>query len=334
LNLAGAIRFARGKGTDGAITSDWNLNFNTLQGRSDSGIVLDQINGGVSIVGGFDGRRFYSRGTLDLDSLLYEGFQFTQIQGPLWMNEKVLLFGALAEHPRPGQRPRRLSARFYGGTLVGDGRIDHSDITRYTLSAQMVDAELNSFAVEKIPKGRGLRGKVAGSLQLSGSSRGPHTLKGVGKLSLRDGDLYELPLVLSLLKILSIRQPDSSAFNTCEIEFQLDGTHILFNKFNFLGDAISLLGKGEMDFDRNLRMIFHAILGNDQLQIPLISPLTNTVSKQLMLLYVYGTLDDPKTTREALPAVRRAVQEIQGEPPDDPDFFKQTTDWLQELLPR
>ena len=53
-----------------------------------------------------------------------------------------------------------------------------------------------------------------------------------------------------------------------------------------------------------------------------------------MLLYVYGTLDNPQTTREALPGVRRAVQEIQTEAEKEKNIIGKTNDWLQEWIPK
>jgi hypothetical protein len=184
-----------------------------------------------------------------------------------------------------------------------------------------------------MPGSRNLRGDVTANLQLQGTSRGAHTLNGAGTIRVRDGNFYELPLVLSLLKILSVKLPDSKAFDSCEVDYRIDGTHVLFDQFNFKGDAVSMLGKGEMDFDRNIRMVFHAIIGNDQLKLPIVRPVLGLASQQLLLLYVYGTLDDPKTSREALPGVRRAVQEIQGEPTANPGILRQTTDWLQDIIP-
>ena len=333
-NLSGAIRFARARGTTAPVTADWNIGIDTLQGRIDCGVLLDQINGGLDLVGSFDGQRFYSRGELDIDSLLYQKVQFTQIRGPLWFNDQHVLFGTLAERQTPGKIPRRVTADFYGGQLASDCRIALSDTARFAINSQLSGADLARIATEMVPGGRNLRGDLSGNLQLQGSSRGTHTLQGAGTMQLRDGNVYELPLVLSLLKILSIREPDSNAFDKCDVDFQVEGTHILFNQFNFHGDAISLLGKGEMDFDHNLRLVFHAIIGNDQLQLPIVRPLLGLASQQLLLLYVYGTLDDPKTTREALPGVRRAVEEISQEAEKERTLVGKTTDWLQELIPR
>ena len=230
--------------------------------------------------------------------------------------------------------PRRISADFYGGRLVADCRVALSDTSRFALDAQMSETDLAQFATEMIPGGRNLSGKMTGNLQLAGTSRGTHTLRGKGDIRLREGNVYELPIVLSLLKLLSIREPDSTAFNTCDVDFKIDGDHILFDQFNFHGDAISMLGKGEMDFDKSLRMVFHAVIGNDQLQLPIVRPLLGMASQQLMLLYVYGTLDNPQTTREALPGVRRAVQEMQTEAEKEKNIIGKTNDWIQEWIPK
>ena len=334
MNLNGAVRFTRGDSPNAPVVSDWNVGLETVQGKIDCGIVLDQIHGGISLIGSYNGRQFYTQGELDLDSVLYENFQFTAVRGPLWFNHQHLLFGSYAERKSPGKTPRRISADFYGGRLVADCRVSLSDTSRFLIDAQMSDADLAKFATEMIPGGRNLRGKMAGNLQLAGTSRGSHTLRGKGALRLKEGDVYELPLVLSLLKLLSIREPDSTAFNSCDVDFQIDGEHILFDQFNFHGDAISMLGKGEMDFDKSLRMVFHAVIGNDQLQLPIVRPLLGMASQQLMLLYVYGTLDNPQTTREALPGVRRAVQEIQTEAEKEKNIIGKTNDWLQEWIPK
>ncbi len=334
VNLNGAIRFTRDGHPQAPVTSDWNIGMETVQGKMDCGIVLDQINGGVNLRGSCNGEQFYSQGELDIDSVLYENFQFTRVRGPIWFNHQHLLFGGYAERQQPGKIPRRISADFYGGSLVADCRVTISDTSRFLLDAQMSETDLAQIATEMIPGGRNLSGKMNGNLQLAGTSRGTHTLQGKGGIRLKEGNVYELPLVLSLLKLLSIREPDSTAFNTCDVDFKIDGDHILFDQFNFHGDAISMLGKGEMDFDKSLRMVFHAVIGNDQLQLPIVRPLLGMASQQLMLLYVYGTLDNPQTTREALPGVRRAVQEMQTEAEKEKNIIGKTNDWIQEWIPK
>ena len=73
-----------------------------------------------------------------------------------------------------------------------------------------------------------------------------------GELHVVDANIYELPLLVSMLKVLRNRTPNTTAFNRCDMEFAIQGEHIHFQQLNLLGDAVSLYGKGETNFDRQL----------------------------------------------------------------------------------
>ena len=138
-------------------------------------------------------------------------------------------------------------------------------------------------------------------------------MQGSGHVELRNADIYQLPVMISLLKILSMRVPDTHAFSKSDIDFQLEGGHIYLNRVNFNGDAISLRGKGELGMDKNLQLIFYTVVGRDQWHVPLVSEVLGGASQQLMAIYVEGPCDNPKITKQALPAVNEALQEIQTE---------------------
>ncbi|NIP84869.1 MAG: hypothetical protein GTO03_04660, partial [Planctomycetales bacterium] len=337
VNLSGAMRFSRSGQPQAPLRSSWDLQLNTHQGRIERGIALDQIHGGLRLTGGYDGQRFGSQGWLDVDSLMYKGFQFTNIRGPCWFSDDSMIFGGAAGPARPGQPPQRITARAYDGAVVADCQIALGDTTRFALDAQVVDADLRRFATEALHDPPPLTGKVTANLRLRGSDRGIHTLKGQGNAVVRNGDVNQLPLVLSLLKFLSENPSARNRFDNSDVKFRIDGRHVLLDEVNFYGDAISLRGKGEMDFDRHIRMVFHATVGRDQMKLPVVGPVLGMASKQLMLVYVHGTIDDPQTTREALPGLRRAVQEIEAgltEPPQEKSMLKKTQDWFDAVRPQ
>jgi hypothetical protein len=331
------MRFARGARADAPLRTGWDVQLNTLQGRIDCGIMLDQINGGLRLVGGYDGGLFRSHGWLDVDSLLYKGFQFTKVRGPCWFSDDRMIFGAGVQPQRPGEPPQRITALVYDGALAADCQIALGDTTRFILDAQVVDGDLNRFATEAIYGSTELAGKVTANLRLRGSNRGIHTLQGAGNAVVKNGDVDQLPLVLSLLKFLSENPSERSRFDNSDVKFRIDGSHILLDEINFYGDAISLQGKGEMDLDRHIRMVFHAAVGRDRLKLPVVGPVLGMASKQLMLIYVHGTIDNPQTTREALPGLRRAVQEIEAgliEPPPEKSMLRKTQDWFDAVRPK
>jgi hypothetical protein len=118
-------------------------------------------------------------------------------------------------------------------------------------------------------------------------------------------------VMISLLKILSIRAPDRNAFSTSSMDYRVEGEHIYFDRIDFNGDAISLLGKGEMDFQSNIRMNFHAIVGRGEIDLPLVKEVFRGASQQIMQINVDGTLQNPDTRREAFPVVKQALQQLQ-----------------------
>ena len=338
VNLTGDLTLSQIAGPQSPVKSKWDMRFNTLQGRMESAIVLDQINGGVHLVGSFDGRKSVSRGWIDVDSLVYKDFQVTDVQGPLLLSDDEILMGAFAEPGRPGQSSRRITARLYGGALLADCRVALAEIPYFEVNAQLVDADMQRLTTESLSTDRDLKGRIVADLRLQGNTRGAHTFRGGGTVRVRDGDVGQLPLVLSLFKILTVKPPNSKAFSRSDIKYRIDGNHILFDEINFYGDAISLLGKGEMDLDKNIRMIFHPIMGNGQQNIPLVRPVLGLAGKQLVWIYVYGTFDDPKTARQALPGVRRAVEGLQAELEQPAGAaispLRQATNWFEQLLPK
>ncbi len=148
---------------------------------------------------------------------------------------------------------------------------------------------------------------------MSGAGWTRNALLGRGTIRLSEGNVYELPVMISLLKILSIRPPDQSAFSDATIDYRIEGEHIYFDRIDFRGDAVSLRGKGEMDWQSAVRLTFYTLVGRGEFDLPLIKPLLRGASQQLVLIHVDGTLQEPRTRQEALPALSQALQQLRDE---------------------
>ena len=148
---------------------------------------------------------------------------------------------------------------------------------------------------------------------MSGSPRDRDTLKGVGSIRLTDADIYELPIMVSLLKILSGRIPDTTAFTKSNIDFHIQGEHVLLDHINLSGDAVSLYGQGQMNFDRQINLTFHSLGGSDDHRPVFMRKVLGGASQQIMQIHVEGTLDHPVTRSEAFPVVNKALHQWQEE---------------------
>ncbi len=322
INLRGSCELA-GSGRPGEpLQSQWDLIVGLHQGSIDCGVKLKIIYCDVTLIGASDGRRFHTRGELDVDSLTYKDCQFTEVRGPLWIDDQHMLLGSWADRQEgktaqhdgsPPRQPRPLTAKLFGGTAFGDGWVAFGAAPRYALQAALTRADLGRCAREVIGRRQNLRGAVDATLDLRGNGLSKNAMVGRGNVQLRNADIYELPLMIALLKILSVRVPDSNAFSTSDIDFRIQGEHIYFDRIDFRGDAISLLGKGEMDFQQAIRLTFHAIVGRGEFEMPVLKELVHDASRQMMLIHVGGTLANPVTRPVAFPGVNQALQQLSDE---------------------
>lgn len=325
INLRGELEFEGAEG-QGLRSTQWNLGLQLQRCELDSGVKLSNVYGGLNLTGRYDEKGVVSQGELDLDSLEYKDFQFTEVRGPIWMDEKQVIFGSLDGLRRktgrdtPGQR--HLVAKVVGGTIYGDGMVVLGASPEYHLQARLVDADLGRYAREMMPgKQTHLSGRVLGSLELHGA--GAHTLRGDGTIALREADIYEFPIMVSMLSILSLRPPEATAFTESDIEFRIVGDYIQFKQIDFRGDAVSLRGTGSMNMNTELQLAFHAVVGRDEIRIPVVNKVVGRAAQQLMQIQITGTLASPVTDRKLVPGLQAMLNELKG-PPSNPGVVRPT----------
>ena len=317
-NLTGNFGLQRDPGPEQNIKSSWDFMLTLGQASVDCGLKLQAINGDIRITGGSDGKSFRSIGEFFLDSLMYQNMQFTEIHGPWLVDETRFLMGAWVEHElnknKPVVRPpRRITAKLFNGTIVGDGWVAFKERPSYALNASLTDGSLSLFAQETLPGVQNLKGFASAAIELHGTGPGTNLLGGQGSVTLRETDIGELPVMVQLLKVLRARSPNATAFTSSEMNFRIEGEHIYFDKLDLLGDAVSLYGKGELDFQRNVKLWFHTVLGRNDLPFASLRQLIGEASGQILQIRVNGSLDEPEITNEVLPAVNKALQQLQAE---------------------
>ena len=116
-----------------------------------------------------------------------------------------------------------------------------------------------------------------------------------------------------MLKVLRIKPPDRNAFGSSLVQFRIEGPHAYLDEIELAGDAISLVGNGEVDLDGNLRMTFRSIMGDAETQLPAMKRMLGGASGQFLLLHVDGTLGDPELSTEAFPTLAAALQKLQSQ---------------------
>jgi len=304
------LQFSKASGPQSAINSKWDTQLNCFQANVQAGVELKNIHGSIRLIGESTERDCYSAGELALDSATFQDVQFTNIRGPLWADETQCLIGKWAtQQQRLPARP--LTAQVYDGTISSDIKVTFGNIPRYSATASLYNADLLRVVRERFHGDQNFTGRVAASITLAGHGRSLETMTGRGEVKVTEANIYELPILVGLLKVLRSETPNSTAFNEADVRFRIDGRHIYLDQLNFLGDAVSLLGRGEANFDQSLKLRFHSIVGRNEIRVPLLKGFVNQLGQQTMQMDVDGTLSNPQVHTQALPGINNLLQQIQ-----------------------
>lgn len=333
LSVTGWVEMAGTHGSIGPDQATWGLACDLENGRLGRDLPLEHIHGGVSLEGAYNRGHVSCRGYLQVDSLVVKGVQITQVQGPLSIDSTEMKLG-MAVLDGSGGAPRPVTGRVFGGTLATNARLQFGDSTEFQVDARLLDASLARISQEATTRRFDISGRALADIYLTGSDRGLYTLRGKGRIRLTDADIYELPVMLSLLKLLTIKRPDLTAFTSADMEFQVEQEHLYFQRLNFHGDAISLEGRGEMNLQRAINLTFDTSVGRmdeDSLSV-LVRPLLKEAGKRLLVLHVGGTLDEPIVRRQPFPELNQTFQQVFPTPQAAP--APRTTRLRDWFLPR
>jgi hypothetical protein len=300
----------------------WDLRLDLENASAELGLPVRNVHGSVVLRGRSNRETAYCGGQWNLDSAMVQGVQLTSIQGPFWCNEANVLFGSTI-----GQLPAEiqtqccgplasLTANSLGGRWSLDGQVWLRDDVQFQLQTTASHVDLARLAEQFAPETRDVMGQGSGSLVLSGSSAGTHSLEGQGIVRIHNARLYEVPLFLQLLKTLQVKTPDKTAFDEGSIDFGIRGSDIECHRIELNGDAISLIGNGRANLSRDLDLNFYTVLGRNQVYLPVVSDLLHAGSQQLLWINVKGSVDKPVLTRETFRALNEAVRLLLEPPPD------------------
>lgn len=287
----------------GVLNSAWDLRLDMDQARMQIGVPVENVFGSVRFVGRDSGNKSECSGQVAIDSLSIYGLQVTSVHGPIWIDDNQTLAGRFARANDPKQQSTPLKGELFGGAVSFDGMVSHGTDFPFKLQATVEKTRLEDLAAEVTPQYREMSGDGYGFLQLTGNANEQHTYEGQGNLHLRDAKIHQLPVILSLLKILSVKEPSRTAFDSSNVDFTIKGEQMKFDRIELIGDAISLIGNGYMELARHADMNFYSIMGRNRVYIPLLSDLYRAGSQRVMWINIGGPLNNLQSSRRVLPGL-------------------------------
>ena len=179
----------------------------------------------------------------------------------------------------------------------------------FRIDATLANSQLQDVAAEVAPQFQEMSGKGFASFQMVGNCIDWKSLYGLGTVQLRDAEIYQLPVVLSLLKILRVKEVTTNAFDTSNINFRLRGDRIDLQRIELIGDAISLIGNGKLNLNREIDLNFYSVVGRND-YIPLLSEIVELGAQQIMWINIRGPLENPQTYQNFLPYLNESIKQL------------------------
>ncbi len=295
----------------------WNGELRLRGASFDLGTDWEEVHGAVASNGKYDGDRWGAvLGNAWLD-------RATLARQPL-TNVKVG-YRVRAQQPDPA-RPGfltpmaiefpDLTANLYQGTLGGEGRVglgQPGEGPTFQLLLTASGVRLDELAAQTKLAGSGeLRGLAQGKFHLD-STPDPRTglavLTGSGQIDVLNGRLYNLPVLMPLLKLLKLQTPDQTAFEEAHALFELRGDRLKVTQVDLIGTALSLGGSGELDLKGDdVRFEFYTVW-SQALRRWLTTPLGDVTSFLSGNLFKIEMVKQPGRAMEYRPQMLPVVTE-------------------------
>ncbi len=208
-------------------------------------------------------------------------------------------------------------AEIYGGSATGQARLMFGkQPANYHVSTVMhgvgIDSLIqNNGRADDTSKKMDIGGVVDARVHLTGLVGDTRSRRGAGRVELREGHMYRLPLVLAILHVVNLSSPQENAFQDAEVDFFVLGNRLELSSVVLRGTAIALMGTGTAtlpDFGLNLNLI--NISPHQWARIPGLTDFLEGASRELVELHITGPASQPSVTPRPLRGISEELKRL------------------------
>jgi len=296
----------------------WDAELKLAGAALDTGVAWDDLFGAVACRGRYEGTHLgLVRGNIWLDRATVARQPVTGIKGHA---------RATAQRPdpaRPGQylpielEFADLSADLFHGAVGGEARVVVAEPVRYELWLAATDVQLEEVARHyKLGTDADLKGVAQAQLRLFNRpdpKTGTWATEGTGKIDVPAGRMYNLPVLLDLVKVLKLQAPDKTAFEEAHAVFRVQGDRIKVDQLDLIGKAVCVGGSGELDATGEYVRFEFYTLGSQILARLVNTPvgdLTAFLSKNLFQIRMTREGGELKYRPEPIPVVTDPIRAV------------------------
>jgi hypothetical protein len=217
---------------------------------------------------------------------------------------------------------QQFSGQCYNGLLHGQGQVAMDDSAAYMVRLTLQNADYHPVIYPREPLQNVKpvddaldRPTLSADLTISGMNQGKNIHRsGRGSIAIRNANIYQFPLTMSIVQLLNMATPTARQFNDADVQFLVDGSFINVENIELKSPTINIAGNGTMQYDTGA---LNLDLFTRNPGAPNLGPVTELMKmfkNELVGIHVGGTLENPVTSIKSLGGIRNTMTEILGKP--------------------
>ncbi len=220
------------------------------------------------------------------------------------------------------EKGKLISRKFSGtcseGNVSGSIKMDNiASNGEYMGDLRFREVDLEGLIKNFFEVKQELSGICEGKIKFHGRGNDLENFVAEGQAKLKEGYIYEVPALLSILKLLNLSIPKKETFHSADIKYSVKDKIVHIEKLEVLSDTMELACLGTMNFDGTLDLTVVAGLNQETFsQIPLIGKymdfVVGGVRKKLTKVQITGTFSNPKSTMVGLKPLAYPIKSIFG----------------------
>jgi len=296
----------------------WDAELKLFGAALDTGVPWEDVYGSVASRGKYEGTHLGAvRGNVWLDRATVSRLPVSSARCQMRVDPQQ------PDPARPGQfQPPVLqflnaTGDLFHGELVGQARVALTDPPRYEVWASVSNAQLDEAAQHyKLGSDADLKGIAQAQLLVYNRpdpKTGQLVVEGSGKIDVPTGRMYNLPILLDLVKVLKLQTPDKTAFEQAHAVFRIQGDRVKVEQIDLIGKAICVGGSGELDTNGEfVKFEFYTVWSTvlKQLINTPVGDLTAFLSKNLFVIKMTRENGEMKYKPEAVPLVTEPTKAV------------------------
>jgi hypothetical protein len=213
-----------------------------------------------------------------------------------------------------------ITALVAGGTASGAVDIPLGPPVGYDVRLVLNGADLGKLMTAndtaKAPAGTGT---VDAGLSITGTFGKTQNRAGRGNVLVKNAKLYDVPLTIGAVQLLTLRLPMARAFDRAIIAYTIDGDVLKFDRIVLGSSNLDLAGIGTVNLKTDALDLNFVTRTPHDWNIPIVSDLVQTVRDQLLQIHVGGTIAKPRIDPVPLSAITGPLSDLLNGKPAAPD---------------